>query len=302
MRLVLLFLFAFLIACSIKAVDYNMFNHIGASAHSIGLAGIPGFEKNAHAIFDNPASIDFENLSFSSFFSSVVDNENKLFAGSVGIATGDTRWVAGYMLSAIDGIFNTKRDTNNIIVETDSFNYTNELFHAGFQHSLGENFSLGFTANYYSLQMGALSGSGVNANTGFNFRPVSSLNLSVFAKNIFVFSDMDYSNGTSEKLPLELFFSFQNKMPWNTELYGQISSLGGPPRETLKSVAVKYTPDIGQKLFFVSVGYQEFIPLDTVRSKMTIGLGIEMGLNVYFAYHHTDYQKENYFTSITLNL
>ena len=297
-------LFLIVFSAHVNAADYNMFDHVGYSAESIGKGGIALFDSHAHSVFNNPSAADFKYISASSFYTSLVDNENKIYALAGGVRLGKARLLAGVTQSTIGGNYVTQRHpVTNVIEDVSSFEYANRLAQLGIGWKISQRLSVGFTGNYYFNDLHTVNGTGYNGNIGALFTPVKSLKMAAYAKNVLPL-DLSYSNGQTENLPLELYFGFEKKLYSQFELSAQFSMLGtGKDSKNLKAAALKYFIPLTKHHFYVVAGYQEFVPLVERKRKLTLGVGLEIiALNVYFSYAKSDYQDNNFFTSFTLNL
>jgi hypothetical protein len=294
-----------LAALPLFAVDYNMNDNKSSSAYSLGLAGVGGFDKNSSALFENPSSVKLDRASFTTFYSSFMNEQVDTYSLTAGFRRKKWHFMGGILRTSIDGIYETDRNEQDDIIVINDLAYYNQSLKLGISRSFSKA-SFGFTTNYYKQHLGTEIGRGYNVDLGSTFFINDSLRAAIHIKNVLPFLDMTYSNDEIEELPLQSFFSLEKHLSSDFVGYAQVSSLGIDTKKgTLKALSLKFSPSLFNHRFYISGGYRDYQPLEEVKGKVALGVGLELRIaDFYFAYEKSDYIPDDnqFFYSINIKL
>jgi hypothetical protein len=279
------------------AVDAQLVEKIGTSAHMIGIGNIEGFDTSAASVFENPASLYRMKSNSVSAFSTTIMDDFKYLNFAVGTSTALGRVAIGVMQLGTDDIPFTSRNSFNEVESTSSFWYRNVVVKAGHEFGVNKHFHFGTAINYFYNEIYTTRASGMGLNLGF-FADYGITQYSLSIKNIEL-KRLTYNNGQTETLPLQAVFSAKGALG-QMNVYGQALVLVNQ-KAVLKSIGLKNPLITGPFSFYFSGGIREFMAMESTKYKITLGLGLEFGsANFYLAYDRSDYylQDNKYYYSM----
>ena len=296
-------LFALLLVCllttTLTASDYVLLSDYGSSARFIGLGGIEAGENSAAALFENPAGLNkLTGLSLYAFQASFLNGEFPLTYLATAIPSSIGTFALGFGELKASNINFTTVDNNNEYAVDHTFSAKNAVYSLGYQKSLSPNFSFGSSVTYYLQDFSSASGKGFNADLGILFETENTV-ISLHGKNVIPFLKVDYSNGQSESLPLQMILSGQRKFGDFTA-FGQLKmqSLG---LRYLKSIALQYSPSLFFHRISFTSAYKEIYVVNQSHNNVALGLNLDLNpLGFSVAYEHSDYiemDSQLYFSS-----
>jgi hypothetical protein len=308
-KYLILLIATLLYALPAYAADYFMPISAGSSARMVRVGHIEGFSNQAHSVFDNPAGLyridKFSTSLFTTTFMEDVVYQNLSVAyrmpyGVLGV---------GYSAVGVNGLIATEKrlfdpgsgDPSDPyqyeLIGVNTFDYGNRMFKIGYQFPQNDFISWGIGATYYTSTISTLNASGINLDAGVVV-DLDPLSFSATAKNLMPGSGVAYSNGKSEKLPLDVTVGVQYLLQ-DVELLGQLKFADGTPRKLLQAYGVTYHPEF-LPFITLSGGYSEVAVIRDIRKSYTAGIGFDLdGISFDYAYETSDnvvYNSKHYFS------
>lgn len=280
-------------------------SQIGANAHTISIGNIGGFNEDASAIFDNPASLyHTREKSLSAFTTKLMDEVQYInFAGSYRTRIGVVS--LGYVSLGVNDIYATEKipeltfpsDLDDYVLET--FNYSNTLLKLGFQKTLNPNFHWGVALSLFKSEIYKVSGDGYNLDIGLTYIKVP-FTFAYVIKNFLSDSNVDFSNNEQELLPTLQSLAIKMQYRSDTDLYFQIQDNRNPGDQNyLFSGGIVYNPKFFRNVRF-SGGYKQLPVLRSTTAWTSFGVGYEIsGLGFDYAYDFSNDSryKRHYFSA-----
>ena len=313
--LVLLFLF---VHTTLGLTDYFKPSAlVGTSAESIRMGNISSFSNNSDSIFSNPAALyKMPRYSGTLFVTRFMDEVSyRSVSGALRTIYGNFGF--GYYTAGVqdipktqiglDGLldeslktFQNLIDNKNVIVERiGSFGYKNTQMQASYQFSRSRRFHMGVALNYYLEQISSVTGKGMSLDFGLIYL-TRKFAVAASFYNILPNSQLTYSNGEKQALPLES--SYAVKYKWDDfTILGQIK-FATSDNKLLKSFGVNYKPNW---LPYIrgSFGYKE-TPIkrlidnkfeDTKIGNIVLGIGLEFrGVSFDYAHEKSEHKVFNH--------
>lgn len=295
---------------SLFGADYfNPASQVGTSAETIRIGNIEGFSTHANTIFENPAGLHrIRKLSVSMFTTTFMD-EVVYFNGSMAFRLNSNMIGLGISSVGVSDLDYTQEvlsgNGETIFQKTgETFNYKNSVMKLAFQRSQSKNLHFGGSINFYNSDIATTNATGKNADFGILMES-ERLSVSIVMRNFLSSQKVNYSNGTSEDLPLESVYSARYSVG-DLNWYGQLKLIGSD-RKLAKSVAVSFNPSF-MPIFTVSGGYKEFpivrsIDGETehiIDNSFTLGIGLDlMDVDFNYSYEasdHIEYSNKHYFS------
>ncbi len=290
----------------IAAANYELLTDLGASADTIAIGNVEGFNGSAAAVFENPAALyAVDNTSVGLFMTTLL---NEVYYKNMSIAGRTPLGVfgVGYMEATVFDIPYTGENTiTREFYVKDYFDYKDSLLKFSYQADLAPNWSMGLSYVHYSRNILDIKASGGNFDLGAIYTQPN-YQLSVFVRNIipnthvtFTFADGD---SAYEVIPTEIVTSGRYKVMDGGTVYGQLKSRNS---QNLASLGVSYSPREFAN-FEVSAGYRQYLVLDQIKGGLSLGVGVDlMGIRANYAYEkvedHPQFDNKSYF-SVSINL
>ncbi len=295
-----LILILLLVSSPLYAASLQMITDLGTSARMIGIGRVEGFDTTAAALFENPASLyNLENISLSGFSTRLIDQVD-YFNTAVAYKSPIGTLAVGVMQAAVTDIPLSVKSGGVVSYAGQDFGYRNVVGKLGYQLTPMDHVHIGAALNLYYQEIYTTIGKGYNTDVGAIWE-LDQLTLSAALKNVIFFKDMNYSNGSSEDIPVQGTLAARYAMD-EVDLYGQIR-MPELKKQILPSAGIKYQPHSG--LLYFSAGYNGFLVMDKPKSTIAIGLGLDLApVHVNFAYDKSDYfeQDNRYFISLAVNM
>ncbi len=293
------------IGVSVSAADYELASDLGASARSIGLGNVEGFNRSASSVFENPATLQYVESASGSFFTTTLLNE--VYYKSIALAGRTPLGVigVGFQESTVFDIPKTGESaaTNEYYVES-YFDYKDTIAKLTYQIDLLSDLSFGASYVHYNRTMASVKAKGGNIDVGLLYAKPN-YEVSLFARNanpggraVFELGD---GSRAYETLPTEVVASGRYRVVDGVVGYAQLKSRN---EALLKSIAASYTPREFAQLDF-RLGYREYLVLNDVKGGLTAGVGLRLsGIEFDYAFEklndHPQYDNKSYF-SISMN-
>ena len=128
--------------------------------------------------------------------------------------------------------------------------------------------------------------------------------LSCVGKNILGFLPVHYSNSTEEKAPIQWVFGSKTTLTPEWDLYAQLKMYALSELWT-KGIALSYTPDFVGGILSVSGGYYDYRDANKVFSKLSSGIGLDLGMLRFDLSYETsafNEQRDQYYFSMGVRL
>jgi|GEM_PF-546924 len=288
--------------------NYFMMTQMGASASMIGKGNVEGFNNQASAVFENPASLSHINQFSATLFQTKFMDEvtYQSFSAAYRVPYGVLGF--GYMSLGVNDIIRTSKvvldpdaSIDNYlsydIVDVGRFNYANQMLRFAYQYSQTDTFHLGVAGTFFSSSIDTYRGNGFNVDAGlvWDAEPWS---FSFSVKNVIPAMKVNYTQdgnptyNAKENLPLQLVYGAQYQFD-DFSILGQLR-FSDNNKKFLKSVGVQYAPSF-LPLITLSAGFKEFPVIRDVKSNLTLGLGLQVsGVSFDYAYERSDYIENNH--------
>ena len=182
-----------------------------------------------------------------------------------------------------------------------NFEVSKSVYKIGYSFAQSKNVHFGFSGSYYDTVIGDVRGSGYNLDAGIVF-DADRFGVGVLLRNLATGLKVQYSNGTSEVMPMETVVATRIGLG-DFDVLGQMKIIG-TSKKLAKNAGLNYTPWF-IPFIKVSGGYKEFPVLNEIRSKVSIGIGMDLFGNTFdYAYQHSDHPEYSgiHYFSVSLNL
>lgn len=303
MKKVGILLFCLLGSIQVFGVDYFLHTDYGTSAKTIGIGNVEGFNESSAVIFENPAGLhSVDHISFSGFHTTYIAGSVDFYSLALAYKTKVGTFGFGLFEHSVPNIKRTTEDNNGEYGYSDSFSNRNGVYKFSYGKQLSKNTFGGTNLSYYYNEVDTTSGTGFNIDTGLYF-DFHTLGVSLVAKNLIPKFEVSYSNGKAESLPLQLAIGL-NKHYQDIDLYVQ-AKLQDPDDPYQFSFGSKYQPEYLNNIFYVSMGWQQFLVVGNSYDKVTLGVGLELlGLTFHVAYEDSSFYEsdQQYYSSISVKL
>ncbi|NBV41807.1 hypothetical protein EBR96_03440 [bacterium] len=280
--------------------DYFMGTEVGSSARGIRIANIEGFSNVADSVFENPAALSRMDTLGVSLFSAQLIGEVTYYNVAGLLPTPFGNIGMGFNSVGVADLIRTKLENEGTVFESISelgtFSVNKSVYKLGYSIAQSKNVRFGVGMSYYTTSIAEFYGTGFNVDTGIIYE-TDQFALSLLLRNVASSLKVNYNNGSSENLPLETVVSSRIKMD-DFSLMGQFKILGSS-KKLAKSAALNYNPSF-IPIIHLSGGYKEFPVLRDIKSKVVMGVGIDLlGSNVDYAFEaseHPEYSGIHYFS------
>lgn len=291
---VLLSLFTVItLANPISATAFDQVTEVGSSARMIGIGNIEGFDTTAAAVFENPAALGHINrASISAFYTTFLDGDVSYMSYAGALRTQYGVFSLG-MMSVSTPESHITEVNNDVFESIGTFDYENSVLKLGYQVNFNYWTYIGVAANYFSHKIGDVDGTAFDADVGL-YTKINQYEISLVAKHL-LGSSISYSDGSSESAPRQYIAGVKTDAPWmdDLELFGQFKYA---TREDamLFAVGTRWVP-FGMDLFAVSAGWQQYLVLSETKSKLSIGLVLDLdSVSFNFSFEESEFYNQDY--------
>jgi hypothetical protein len=312
-------MFWLVFSTSVLGVTAFQISDIGTSAEMIGKAGVEGFDTSASTVFQNPAGLSrIEGSTASLFYSQFLKDELKYVNLSMASNTRFGTFAVGFMQARVDDIYTTSEIVGGggALAIDETVSYSNTLMKLGYQTTYQKSINIGANMSYYSHDLSTVSGTGINMDVGA-LAYINSFKASISVKNILKGQGINYSNGETEALPLNLTPSLAYERNNYTFYYQQVAGFNGGYHLESRSTGISYKPpwfnrimsatDIGFSSIVINGGIKKVRINDSMgfSSKYSIGVSLKTDyIRFHFAMESSEFynQNQHYFFSTDINL
>jgi len=261
------------------------------------------FVNNAASIWSNPAALAYLDgkFSVSSFQASFIDNEVQYKNYSIAYKINNNNAIGvGYYAVGIDEILNTKFDSNGEGVVVDSYSFVNNIMKVNYQHKF-ENVSVGVGLTKYEYKTQAktqaYSGDlGIIYQTPLQTKLADKLNISIGVQNIYP-AKMEFKS-KSENIPMiiTLGSKLEIRKKYSVYLQRRLQS-----SVQLTNIGLGFRPI--KFVEFSCSKTQELLANGKKYTSSAVGVGLYLfGFQTNISYSPTDYEKQQFYYSLKLNI
>lgn len=284
-------------AGKVQGADYFMISDLGASAETIGMGAVEGFNQSASTIFENPAGLSRIPHQSLSLFTTTVMGEVHYSNIALSTTTQYGSFGIGFMQAAVFGIEHTTldTDTDQSVISDGQFDYKNTIYKFSYQRQLKPNLSLGVSSVMYNSQFYDVKGTGYDFDAGAIWTK-GKFETSLFARNILPHGKVKYNESRIEPLPFQLVGSAKLNVK-GVDILPQIKI---QQENVLPSIGFRYSPGFLPFLDFLAGYKQHLTATNESRQNLTFGFGLNLyGLHFNYAYERSDYipmDNKSYFS------
>lgn len=190
------------------------------------------------------------------------------------------------ILSTVDDIYHTQKNEFNEFEVDKLFNYQQDILKLAYQHKLNKKTSIGVALSHFRTQTLNFSGSGSNIDLGI-WKKFKKSSGSLSIKNAIPYSNINYSNGSSEHLAYQVIGGIN--VPYKSILaYAQVKHIQNQ-NYLFKSVGISIP--VIQNFFEFHLGGKEFYNANNnYKQKLTVGTTISAKhASIQYAYETSEH-------------
>jgi len=302
-----LFLLVIILAFPLFGADYyidDIYN-----AEEIGRGNVEGFSTSSQGIWSNPASLkNVKNISVGLYSAKFMDSDVNYNNYTASFKLKSFKIGVGYYDVRSSDIEKNSLDDSGEAITDSSYSLSSSITKIAIQKPMKEWGSVGAALSRYKYSGYNLTGKGYGLDLGGILsipikKRIETISISTTFKNI-IPQKVDYSNGSSEKIPSSLVLSGSVHFLQEFEAYIQRSIHF--KKAQLSGVGLSYRPRFipGRAMSF-SLGRNTYFnqnDASEIHSVFSTGVGLHLlGFEFHFAYQNdpNSYsEKQFYYTSV----